>query len=296
MLLREFVRQFSFAHLHVWTAVILDAAVAALQLGTLLLLGCFHRLSPVTIYATMGGACAIAAAGWFLSTRHPMQLTRARALADWWHNWAFGKWALAGQLIGSAATYLLPWILVSACGEAETGMLAACATLIGVANMFVTGMGNFLVPRTAGAFAAGGVGALGRVLGKAGALYTAFFALFGVLVLAAGEQLTVLIYGAKYSGVGPILGLLALAMFADALGRVAGNGLWAMERPSANFLADVCSLFVLIVSAVCLIRPLGVIGVAIVQLSATLTGTAVRGVTLLRLAQSLRIEAAGGNA
>ena len=73
LLLREFVRQFSFAHLHVWTAVMIDVVVAVLQLGSLLLLGYFGMLSAVTVYAAIGGACAVAIGAWFLAKRQPMR-------------------------------------------------------------------------------------------------------------------------------------------------------------------------------------------------------------------------------
>ncbi len=283
LLLREYLRQLSFAHLRITTAIAIDVAVAALQLGSLAMLAYVGWLSVVSVYLVIGAACAIASAGWFVSKRQPLRFVRSRFFADWLYNWVFGKWALAGQLVGCVAPYLMPWVVVFACGEAETGVLAACATLIGLSNMFVTGVANYLTPKAAGAFAHGGVKALQRVLWKTAGLFIVTIGGFCLLVFVASDPIAVFIYGDKYSGVGPIMTILALAALASSLGLTAGNGLWAMERPSYNFGADVCSLIVTLTAAFCLAGPYGVLGVATAEFVGMSTGTIVRCFTLFRL-------------
>jgi O-antigen/teichoic acid export membrane protein len=43
-------------------------------------------------------------------------------------------------------------------------------------------------------------------------------------------------------GLGTTLVLLAIGLLAGALGMVAGNGIWAMDRPALNLTADVTCL------------------------------------------------------
>ena len=121
--LSRIVRRFAFAHLALRTAIAVDLAVTVLQLAGLLLAFYFHCLSVPTVYAIMGGACAVACAAWFVTMQQPMRLSGARIIPDWRDHWSFGKWALAGQVAGLASC-LLPWMLNAVHGATATGVLA----------------------------------------------------------------------------------------------------------------------------------------------------------------------------
>ncbi len=149
LLLREFVRRFVIAHLQMTAAVAIDVGVAVLQLSSLLALAYFHRLTVVSAYATMAAACAVACCGWFLAKRQPLRFAWSGTVIDWRHNWGFARWALASYLIGYGTPYLMPWIVITACGRGEAGVLAACISLVGVATMFMTGMSTYLIPAAA---------------------------------------------------------------------------------------------------------------------------------------------------
>ena len=90
---------------------------------------------------------------------------------DWIHNWRFGRWALASQLLSSTTPYVMPWVIAVTHGEAQTGLLGACSTLVGFPNMFLMGLCNFLSPRTAQAYAHGGLAELRSVLLKTALLF-----------------------------------------------------------------------------------------------------------------------------
>lgn len=287
LLLREYIRHFAFAHLSLPTAIAIDTSVAALQLGSLVLLAYFDRLSVGAVFAVMGGACAVASAAWLLTKRHTLHFSRKRIVADWLHNWSFAKWALACDLVGYSAPYIMPWIVVAACGEMATGMLAACATLIGLANMFIVGVANYLTPKAARTYANDGLDALCRLLAKTAVTFAATLGAFALLVLVAGDYAAVFIYGPDYAGAGVIMTIYAVEMLATSMGFTVGAGLWAMERPSANFAADVCTLTVLLIAAACLVPPLGIVGAAVASLLGTTTGTLVRFLTFMRLIVSV---------
>ncbi len=290
LLLREYIRHFSFAHLRLPVAIAIDATVAALQLGSLALLAYFGSLSVVTVFAVMGGACAVASVGWLLAKRHSLRFSGTRIVADWWHNWSFAKWALACDLVGYSAPYIMPWIVVVACGEAETGMLAACATLIGLANMFIMGVANYLTPKAARTYANDGLDAMCRLLTRAAVMFAATLGGFVLLVLVAGDYAATVVYGPDYAGAGVIMTIYAVEMLAISMGLTVGAGLWAMERPSANFAADVCTLTVMLTAAACLVPTLGIVGAAAASLLGTTTGTSVRFLTFMRLTASASLE------
>jgi O-antigen/teichoic acid export membrane protein len=282
VLLREFVRRVAFAHLAVRTAMAVDLAVSGLQLTGILLLVCFHRLSIPAIYLVMGGACGTACAAWFAAGAQPLRFTLLRIASDWRDHWFFGRWALPGQL-GSLALYMLPWMLVAVlgevAGEAAAGVLAACNTLVGPANLFVTGMSNFVIPKTAQAFAHGGGAAVSQVMRATLLLFVAVLGTFCVATWFAGDLLLAL-FGRGYSGSGAVIVVLALATLTDAVGLTAGSGLWALHRPAANFAADAVQTVVMVAAAACLLAPLGAMGVALALVAGRSAGAAMRWLVL----------------
>lgn len=283
LLLREFARHFAFAHFRMRNAIAIDAGVAALQIGGLVGLAAMGKLSAPAVYAVMGTACAVACGLWWWTQRRELRIDLSRLLPDWRHNWSFARWALASQLVGCTAPYVMPWVLAIAHGEAETGVLAACTTLVGLGNMFVMGLSNYLSPKAAHAYAEGGAAELRRVLWKTAALFSATLGAFLLVCLVTGDWLAVFVYGDKYAGAGLVLAILAAGMWTNSLAITAGNGLWAIERPQANFLADLCSLIVTVAATVVMVRPLGVAGIALASLVGGGTGAAVRGLTLRNL-------------
>ncbi len=290
LLLRECIRYFTFAHLQFTLAVAIDVTVAVVQLGGLLLLGLLGRLSPALVYLVMGAACGAAFCGWLIAGKTPFRFVPGQILADWRQNWRLGKWAVASFLVGCTTPLILPWILCNVHGEAATGVLAACMLVVGLANMFVLGVGNYLTPKAAMAFHRGGTTECCRVLWASAAVYATVVGSFCLLLALTGDQLAIVLFSSKYAGTGPILLVLALGVLANTVGVTAGNGLWAIERPHANFAADVCVLAVTLVLAFRLVYPMAVIGIAIAALTGTVVGSLVRCVTLLRCMRSISRE------
>jgi O-antigen/teichoic acid export membrane protein len=287
LLLREYIRRFAFAHLQPLSVTLLDTAVAGMQLGGLLLLADAGGLTVAATYGVMGLACAIAGVVWLMRHSRLFAFDRGIWLRDWRRNWRFSQWTLAGFVVGSAAPLFLPWLLAFSQGEAAAGALAACQTLVGVSNMFVTGISNVLTPQAASAFAKGGVAALWRVIIRAAAVYSIGLGGLCLVFAVAGEALIGLAFDGQYTGAGPVLTLLSLSVFAQGLSVTAGNGLWAIERPRTNLAADVCGLMLSLIAAVCLITTLGVLAVAIATLAGAAGGAAVRWFLLWNELQSV---------
>ena len=67
----------------------------------------------------------------------------------------------------------MPWIVAAVDGEKATGLFAAGGTLVGIANMFVNGLANYLSPKAARSYSEGGVPALRSVLRTTALAFTA---------------------------------------------------------------------------------------------------------------------------
>lgn len=292
LMMRVFVRLLLIAHLDMVTVMVLDIAVAAMQLGGLLLLGRLHWLTVPSAYLVMGGASGIAAVTWFAVKRPALRFARLRVLEDWWHNWSFAKWVVASNLAGSLAIYASPWILSAVQNTAATALLGACTSLVGLSNMFVAGLESYLTPKAARAFSQQGLAGLVAVLWKSSLFLAILLGSLCVLFFFAGEPLAAIVYKNKYSGAGPVVSLLALGVLINTLGNSAGRGLWVLDRPRDNFLPDLAISLTTLGVLFVLVQPLGALGAAIATVAGNLVGALVRAWFLLRLLRSL--SAAGG--
>jgi O-antigen/teichoic acid export membrane protein len=282
LLVREFVRQISFAHLDLGRAIAVDIAAAVLQLVTLVILAATGHLTVTTTLATLAICSGLPTIGWLATTRQPMVGKMAAALKHWKHNWLFARWALASQLLANTTPYVMPWVVALIHGEAQTGVFGACSTLVGLSNTFLQGLCNFLSPRAAQAYARGGLAELRSVLLKTAGLFAATLGSLAVVAFLVGEEIAVVLYGPQFAGAGMIIGVLSLSVLANSVGVTAGNGLWAMERPSANFVADLFSLAVVVIATIALVPVWGPLGAAIATLAGTTTDALVR-LWILRL-------------
>lgn len=278
ILLRECVRQMAFAHLKLKQALWLDGAACALQLGLLGGLAVWGHLSVTWTLAVLALAAGLPAVGWLWRAAPRPRPSWQAATRDLMRNWRFARWALASHLLASLTPYLMPWVVAWSHGTGQTGLWGVANTLAGLSNIFLMGLCNSLGPRAARAYASGGLVALQTVLLQTAAL---FAATLGLLCLAAwcyGEWAAMALFGPHFAGIGPLVGLLTLSVLVNSLGVTAGNGLWAMDRPRANFVADAAALVVIVTTTAWWVPGGGPLGAA----AATLAGTSVDA--LIRLA------------
>lgn len=282
ILSRDFARQISYGRLEIGGAVVLDSSIALVQflgLGCLLLFG---AVSLPAVFLVLGVSALTGLAVWFF-LKPLIECSAEDAAEHFVSNWTFSRWTLASHLLGSTMPLVMPWILAGMKGFSATGFLAACNTIVGVANMFVVGMCNYLCPRAAKAFADEGVSGLTRLLGLATALFGGVLGAFTLAAWLGGDWLASMIFGREIPGGGLLLTLLAAGVLANGIGMTAGNGLWAIERPQGNFAADGVQCLVTILATVLLVPTWGEAGSAMALLLGTASGTIVRWVTLLWL-------------
>jgi O-antigen/teichoic acid export membrane protein len=297
LLFRQWIRRFTLANLNVKSTIAFDAAVSLLQLGSLVALVYFDKLSLFRIFAVMGGAGGLACAGWYVLARPRLQFVPSRFWADWRDNWGFSKWALQTYVLGNTTPQLMVWLISATIGAAATGVYGACSNLIGMGYVILCGVDNVLTPQAAHAYATGGPKELRRVLLIAGAFMALAMGGLCAFLLVTGDWLVVAAFGAQYHGTGPILITLALAAAMTALSNISGNGLWAIDQPRLNFLADVCGMTVTLIAAASLMFSFGALGAALAALAGATSAAVVRTLTVVRylsdgaLDSSLAIDA-----
>lgn len=284
-ILREFARQFAFAHLNSKTALQLDLCAGTLQLVFIAILAAGGFLSAVTVYATIGVANAIVALTWLILSRNDFGVQRNQIFPVIRRNLSFGGWILSGRIVGQLnSDILVLWLMAFALGNKATGIFAACMTVVHLSNPFVLGMGQVLTPRVAQAFADNGPREVQRVARKATLFMGLALSGFCIGAFLFGEEALRLFYGSQYDGNRYIITVLSLSILASALSMPAASSLLALERPDVSLKASVTGLLLTVTVASTLVFPLGVLGVACGLLSGQIGASAVRLIVFSRMA------------
>jgi len=279
ILLREFVRRFGFARLYMGRALLLDAAVSALQLGGLALMWRWNMLTPARAYLVVGGACGAGALVALWAGRRDFAVHRAEPLKEWRRSWRLSRWLLLGIVAFWFASHSYPWLLAGFRGTAETGGYGACLRVVFIANVFMFGAANLLGPRMAHAFAEGGPARLGRAVLRGTAAVGAPMLVFCLLMQVFGGPLVALLFGGKYAGYDWTVRLLALEQWVSALAYPINKALVAMERTDVNFKSCLIALAATLVFGVWLVQAGGTTGAAAGSLIGTAAASAYKAWT-----------------
>jgi O-antigen/teichoic acid export membrane protein len=284
-LMHAFLRHVAFACFQFRVALAMDIAVTWIQLSSILVLFFTGTLTVSSIFIVMGVASAIVCVSWYLLRPEPFHVIWRQSWLDWCTNWLFGRWAMLSHAVGCAMTYVLPWLLVAMHDEAATGTLAACGKISALAGTFVVGVAHYLTPRAVESYARDGLPGLHRVLGATVGVFVAAVGAFCVLIFATGDTLLTALFGDEFAGAGAIVSVLSVAVLLNSLAVVAGNALWAIDRPQANLFGDIAALVATLAAAVGLVASWGALGAAVAILVGGGVGAIVRGMTFWILSQ-----------
>ncbi len=263
LLLREFGRRFCFAGLDMASALALDLAAMMLQIVFLGALAVLDRLTPATALLAAGLASSIAGVVWIVVSRTQFAPQRARFADDMRGYWSLGRWLFAGQFTWTLNAYILHWLLALTLRDvAATGAFAACMTLIMVSNPIIMGISNALIPRAAHGYADGGYLETRRVIAQSLWLLCLVMGAFSGLVFWLGGDILRFVYGEAYAGFAGTLTTLALANLARTVSVSCGDGLAAIGRPAANFVASLLGLLATVACGVWFMSTAGVLGAA----------------------------------
>lgn len=278
---REFVRQMSFARFRFDEALVSDILVSGLQLTSLVVLWSLGWLSAGSVLATFGIACGASVLIWLARSKDRIRVDRRIVGRHAVRNWRFARWTLATYLIGSTTPFIMPWVLTWFHGVDAFGLLAACNALIGLSYTFTTGVANWLTAGAAREFHRSGKPGLRAVIRSTSLLLLAGLVPFVIATWFFGGWALTLIYGAKMAGLGLVSFVIACGVMATAANIVAGNALWAIDRPQDGLMADVCVLASTFALAFWLVPPHGIMGAALATAIGVAVGAVVRTASLV---------------
>ena len=231
VLLCEFGRRYSFAHLLTSQALIVDAAVTVSLIAILVGLAWAGHLKAFTAVLTLDFACGSCALTWLLFKRRAFDFDRKNAALTIRSSFELGKWLLLSQLALQMQGYATHWITMLAAGAVATGLYSACLSIVALANPFLFGYFNILTPRFVRVFKQGRAAALRRRAVADAVLLGAGMGIFTVAIwVFGGTIMGVLFPGEYYRSSTGLLTVLALSSAAGALGGPAVVALSVVER------------------------------------------------------------------
>ena len=231
---RDFARRFSFAHLRMRQALVLDAAASTILLLLIVILAWCELLDATTALFAIGIAGAFGALIWsWLSrgyfTRKPGAARQTAKL-----SWSLGKWLLSSQIALQVQSYAAHWITLLVAGAAATGLYSACLSIVGLANPFLFGLFNMLTPKFVRALKDEGEAGLKRAALRDAVLIGAIMGAFAMFVIMSGNLILPLLFpGEDFAGGQDVLSILALSSAISAMGAPATIALSAAERGQA---------------------------------------------------------------
>jgi O-antigen/teichoic acid export membrane protein len=267
-----------------------DLSVSLLQIGALLLLVYWGKLSVPLTFGAVGLAGVIPGLGWLLIRVKPdaFRFSFTRMIPDFRQCWLLGKWLFLTTLSCQFGPEFYPWLLAFLHGPGDTGVLAACMGIIMLANPFVLGMANYFHPLCSHAFAQGGVEPLRRQVNRGMLLFLVVLGTFSVAMLMWGDQLVTLVYGNKYSDTRLLLSLLALSQLASTLTFPINSGLLALKLPEVGFKSSLLAIGITATAGVSLVKTLGPVGVGVGLLFGNTASSAFRWMAFKRKIDALR--------
>jgi O-antigen/teichoic acid export membrane protein len=284
MLLREFARQFEFAHLRVAQAFVMDSAVLGMQAGGLLWLRNTGQLSTASVCLSAAAAFGLAAIMWLYLSHAEFRFDGLQLGKDVRQNWGLGGWLLASQIAAAVQGFAAAWLLMLLDSTRAAGIYAACLTLVSIASPLINGSANVLMPRMALVLRWHGPAALRQQAVRDAAVLGAMLAAFCMVATFTAGIAMRLLYR-DYPGQEDTIRILSLGLLATAIGIPAANALACLERPRALFWASLVGAAANLLWGASLISRWGVLGGAYGFLAGSMVGMIARWAVFLVPAQ-----------
>jgi O-antigen/teichoic acid export membrane protein len=287
ILLRDFIRRVAMARLEMEDALVLDMAVAALQLAGLTALAMVGALNAPLAHITIGAACAAVALFWMRRNRHRFAPSVSHARRDFQLNWSMGKWLFGSGVLWALGIHAYPWILAALHGAEAAGIWGACLGALSLVVVVQGGVTNWLGPKIAITFAQEGAAALRRVVFRAAGGFAAGLTVLCAVLIVFADQILAAIYGAIYASSGSVLAIMAVSVVARGAAFCFSRGLFAIERADVDFWINLIPLAILGTFGVWAITAHGAVGAAVALLASHAIASATRGIALAVLLRPL---------
>lgn len=283
MILRDFGRRYSLAHLRPHITVLIDVGVSVAVLSGLAGLAAIGWLSAWTALAVLGVGAGAVAAVWLAAARRQFEFRRRRYRRDLRRNWKLGRWVFSSQVCSVITVYTPHWLIAALLGTTDTGIFVAAAAMVLLTNPFILGVQNLLSPTISHEIAERGHASIGKVVFDSTLFLLVLMLLFLVVVALVGERFTATVYGAEFAGHNLTTFVYALSVLASSIGMPTDRALWATHHPHVSFATGLVGLVVTIAVVSVTLPVWGIVGGPFGLMVGNFTTTALRWGALFQL-------------
>ncbi len=267
-LLKDLCRRLFICKLQVSQALAIDAIAFSLQIPLTGLLAWYEIISAPMACVAIGLSSLVATASvinWD-NFKGAFRAIRFKTAAQ--HSWDVGKWMFFSRALLQIQGYSSMWLLLWIAGASASGVYTACLGIVAIANPFLLGIGNILMPRSIAAWQVGGKSALLNQVRFDSVLIGLIMTAFTVAIFAGGDRILALLYGGQeFQGHLLALVLLSLSATATGLGFPATNALSAIRQPRVIAIGGVGAILTVAAMSILLIPGYGLIGAALASLT-----------------------------
>ncbi len=260
MLLREHFRRVLLAHMNTPQMLLIDVPIAMTQLGGILLLAKYGKLTFFSALVAMALPCLWCCV-WFLRHRQQFRISSQQVRSDWNANFQFGRWLLLVSIAWLLGDASFRWLVGSLHGLTELGQFSAAFSTVMFLNPIMLTVQNLARSIFANRLAAEGQVSL-RKLAFQGTWHMAwiFGLLFAGLALGGGH-LVQFIFGNEFGGLGGVVAWLCVGLYVQVLNFPVDAALSALRGGRAMLAASLVRLSLIIAAGVPLIAAYGSSGV-----------------------------------
>jgi O-antigen/teichoic acid export membrane protein len=276
MLLRDQIRRLRIADFDLAGATGLDLRVTTLMAVGLFGMAAMGWLTLSTALLAASVACIAPCLGWLRREWPEGAVGQFRHHAG--VNWQHGRWLFLSALTWAAVSTAYPWILTYFHGVRQVGAWGAAFSALALCNVPMLGLQNYAGAHILNEGARGGMSRLRRRILGWSALFVGISLLFFAAYALEGERIVVLLYGAKYRGLGLLAALLALNIVATSANFCVSRGLFAIGRADLDLAVNTVPAAFLIAAGVWLTAAFGTTGAAVSLCASNALSLAARSV------------------
>jgi O-antigen/teichoic acid export membrane protein len=253
--LHEFVRTLLMTRLSVARLLAIDVLTHGVRLAGLWVL---HELGALTVVSALAwlAASALVAA----SQLQPRWVRGGLAADVWRANWRFGRWLLVETVAHLIATRSYIYVVGAMLGREEVAAFSASQNVANAVNVIVMGLTAAAIPIAKLKLEREGYQAWKAWLTTvAVAMFVASGSAFAAVAVFA-RPLIEWLYPTFYAPFAPLVIVLALGVWLDAMGSNLTSAFWTAERPDLNVVGKIAAAAVALVWAYPGIHAFGLYG------------------------------------
>jgi O-antigen/teichoic acid export membrane protein len=262
ILVREFARRHAFSAYVAERALKLDLLSSAVSLVALFALATRGVLTAQTALLSLGLGSTLAVGLWWLRHAREFSFSRISFAETTKQNWLLGKWFSIGQIAMQFQGYANHWLILVLLGAAATGIYGEAMSVVALANPFIYGVLNLLMPKSVRKLHHEGRASLLRQTRIDMAGIGFLMSLFVLVIIFFGKGLLDLFYHQPdlHPSVATVMTLLALGSLVGAVGAPLTISMQSEERGHELAAVAIACLIFAIASSALLISWYGMIG------------------------------------